>query len=57
MSLQVLQLERKGYFVVDQPYLPPGCGLKGAGRPMVLFAIPDGRSKSTAVKAPAPAAK
>ena len=36
---EVLQLERKGYFIIDQPYLK--------AKPMVLFAIPDGRQKAT----------
>jgi glutamyl-tRNA synthetase len=36
----VLQLERKGYYIVDEPY-----GAKGPGRPIVLFCIPDGRMK------------
>ncbi|KAG2484195.1 hypothetical protein HYH03_017007 [Edaphochlamys debaryana] len=40
---EVLQLERKGYFVVDEPY-------RGPGRPIVLFAIPDGRAKSQVIK-------
>ncbi|DBA68340.1 TPA: hypothetical protein ACH3X2_013650 [Trebouxia sp. C0005] len=35
---EVLQLERKGYFIIDQPHLK--------GKPMVLFAIPDGRQKA-----------
>lgn len=46
---EVLQLERKGYYVVDEPY-----GVKGPGRPMVLFAIPDGRAKNM-TKGPAAA--
>jgi len=33
-----LQLERRGYFIVDSVAFPPG-------RPMVLIKIPDGRSK------------
>jgi len=35
----ILQLERKGYFIVDEPLTKPG-------KAMVLFAIPDGRGKS-----------
>ncbi|KAF5833287.1 tRNA synthetases class I, catalytic domain-containing protein [Dunaliella salina] len=35
----VLQLERKGYFIVDEPLTKPG-------KPMVLFNIPDGRTKN-----------
>ena len=33
---EVIQLERKGYYIVDRPYLRPG-------KPMVLLNIPDGR--------------
>ncbi|KXZ44656.1 hypothetical protein GPECTOR_64g150 [Gonium pectorale] len=40
---EVLQLERKGYYIVDEPH-------RGAGAPIVLFNIPDGRAKSTATK-------
>lgn len=32
----IIQLERKGYFIVDEPLSRPG-------KPLVLFAIPDGR--------------
>lgn len=35
----VLQLERKGFFRIDRPY-------GGPGKPVVLFAIPDGRAKT-----------
>jgi glutamyl-tRNA synthetase len=35
----ILQLERKGYYIVDEPYTK-------AGKPMVLFNIPDGRAKA-----------
>ncbi len=34
----IIQLERKGYFIVDEPLLRPG-------KPIVLFAIPDGKEK------------
>eukprot|EP00803_Ostreobium_quekettii_P001629 evm.model.scf_402.2 EVM.evm.TU.scf_402.2 scf_402:7076-15125(+) len=34
----VLQLERKGYFIVDRAFAEPG-------QPIVLFSIPDGRQK------------
>lgn len=37
----VLQLERKGYFIVDVPFNP-----EQPQQPMVLFNIPDGRAKS-----------
>ncbi len=40
----VLQLERKGYYIVDVPAAKPG-------QPVVLFNIPDGRAKSVATKA------
>lgn len=40
----ILQLERKGYFRVDEPQTKPG-------KPMVLFLIPDGRdTKKAAAK-------
>lgn len=35
----ILQLERKGYFRCDVPYVRPS-------KPIVLFAIPDGRQQS-----------
>eukprot|EP00195_Chlamydomonas_chlamydogama_P010601 CAMPEP_0202902822 /NCGR_PEP_ID=MMETSP1392-20130828/17067_1 /ASSEMBLY_ACC=CAM_ASM_000868 /TAXON_ID=225041 /ORGANISM="Chlamydomonas chlamydogama, Strain SAG 11-48b" /LENGTH=734 /DNA_ID=CAMNT_0049589629 /DNA_START=191 /DNA_END=2395 /DNA_ORIENTATION=- len=34
----IIQLERKGYFIVDEP-------LTKAGKPIVLFSIPDGRER------------
>ncbi len=43
----VLQLERKGYYIVDVPAGP-------AGQPAVLFSIPDGHQKKPAAVAPAP---
>lgn len=33
---EILQLERKGYFRCDVPFIRPS-------KPIVLFAIPDGR--------------
>jgi hypothetical protein len=36
----VLQLERKGYYIVDKP--------AAGGQPAVLFSIPDGRTKNMA---------
>lgn len=42
----IIQVERKGYFRVDKPYL-------SEERPLVLFAIPDGRQKSWGVGSPA----
>ena len=44
----VVQLERKGYFIVDE-------ALVRTGKPMVLFAIPDGRHKSVLPPLPVPA--
>ena len=38
---EVLQLERKGYFIVDRAYDPAHPDL-----PMVLFNIPDGKAKN-----------
>ena len=46
----VLQLERKGYFIVDRPLIRPG-------HPIVLFATPDGHQrKQPALQASAAAA-
>eukprot|EP00271_Cylindrocystis_brebissonii_P015777 TRINITY_DN3878_c0_g1_i3.p2 TRINITY_DN3878_c0_g1~~TRINITY_DN3878_c0_g1_i3.p2 ORF type:complete len:121 (-),score=22.00 TRINITY_DN3878_c0_g1_i3:117-479(-) len=36
---KILQLERKGYFICDAPYLRPS-------KPLVLLAIPDGRARA-----------
>lgn len=36
-----MQLERRGYYIVDQPAFQPGMG----SQPMVLIKIPDGKSK------------
>ena len=35
----IIQLERRGFYRVDRPYL-------GAGKPCVLYMIPDGKTKS-----------
>ncbi|BDA45805.1 Glutamate-tRNA ligase, cytoplasmic [Coccomyxa sp. Obi] len=43
---EVLQLERKGYYIVDVPAGP-------AGQPAVLFSIPDGHQKKPAAAAAA----
>ena len=46
----IIQLERKGYYVVDEPLTKPG-------KPIVLFNIPDGRERKGAFPgAPAAAA-
>jgi glutamyl-tRNA synthetase len=37
----IIQLERKGYFIVDEPLIKPG-------KPIVLFTIPDGRERKGA---------
>jgi len=39
--LPTLQLERKGYFIVDVPFNP-----EQPQQPMVLLNIPDGRAKA-----------
>lgn len=39
----IIQLERKGYYIVDVPAAK-------VGQPVVLFSIPDGRAKSVANK-------
>lgn len=36
---EIVQLERRGYFRVDQPYL-------SAEKPLVLFMVPDGKAKA-----------
>lgn len=36
----IIQLERKGYYIVDEPLGKPGA------KSVVLFAIPDGRTKN-----------
>jgi hypothetical protein len=38
----IIQLERKGYYIVDQPH-------SGSDKPLVLFNIPDGRTKNMAL--------
>ena len=40
----IVQLERKGYYRVDEP-------LQDEGKPMVLYAIPDGKPRSFGVSA------
>jgi glutamyl-tRNA synthetase len=40
----IIQLERKGYFIVDQAY-------GGPDKPAVLFSIPDGRTKNLGLAA------
>ena len=46
---EMIQLERKGYFIVDRPLLKPG-------QPMVLFNTPDGHVKQATVRPPPPPA-
>ena len=41
---EVIQLERKGYYRCDVPFVR-------SSKPIVLFAIPDGRQKSTSIGA------
>ena len=38
----IIQIERKGYYRVDEP-------LQDEGKPMVLFSIPDGKPRTTGV--------
>merc|ERR1712217_809069 len=38
-----MQLERRGYFIVDVPAFPPG-------KTMVLLKIPDGKAKDASIK-------
>jgi hypothetical protein len=46
---EVLQLERKGYYIVDVPAAQDG-------QPAVLFSIPDGHQKKLTQQPPAAAA-
>eukprot|EP00931_Biecheleriopsis_adriatica_P116020 TRINITY_DN91734_c0_g1_i1.p1 TRINITY_DN91734_c0_g1~~TRINITY_DN91734_c0_g1_i1.p1 ORF type:complete len:858 (-),score=261.46 TRINITY_DN91734_c0_g1_i1:137-2710(-) len=46
---QKMQLERRGYYIVDQPAFQPG-SLGKPGQPMVLIKIPDGKSKDMGMK-------
>ena len=41
----IIQFERKGYFRVDRPYLPPAHGSKQEEESAVLFMIPTGKTK------------
>jgi hypothetical protein len=43
---EVIQFERRGYFIVDQPYADGGRA--------VLLAIPDGRARAAPVGRPVP---
>ena len=43
----IIQLQRKGFFICDQPYSPPSPH-SSRESPCVLFAIPDGHTKSMA---------
>lgn len=42
----IIQLERKGYYIVDQAYAGPD-------KPAILFNIPDGRTKNMGLAAAA----
>jgi len=42
----IIQLQRKGYFICDVPYQAASSG--SAEQPIVLFTIPDGHTKETA---------
>ena len=44
---EILQLERKGYFIVDEPFV-------SESSPVVLFLIPDGRTRSWGVSVAGP---
>lgn len=45
----MMQLERRGYFIVDRPAFQPGQGVSPS-EPMVLVKIPDGKSKDMGMK-------
>ncbi|CAH3119198.1 unnamed protein product [Porites lobata] len=40
----IIQLQRRGYFICDQPYEPPS-RYTGRECPVVLFSVPDGHTK------------
>ena len=61
----IIQLMRRGYYIVDEPYLPPDATTTKA-RPIILFHVPDGHVKElptavtaapTTAKAPAAVSK
>ena len=41
----IIQLQRKGFFICDEPYTPPSAHSFHEGA-CILFAIPDGHSKT-----------
>ncbi|XP_027035857.1 bifunctional glutamate/proline--tRNA ligase-like [Pocillopora damicornis] len=40
----IIQLQRRGYFICDQPYEPPS-RYTGRENPCILFSVPDGHTK------------
>ena len=40
----IIQLQRRGFFICDEPYRPPSTH-SGVESPCVLFNIPDGHTK------------
>ncbi|XP_046400406.1 bifunctional glutamate/proline--tRNA ligase isoform X2 [Ischnura elegans] len=48
---QIIQLQRRGFFICDQPYQPPS-RYSGREVPLVLFAIPDGHTKEMPTAGP-----
>ena len=40
----IIQLQRRGFFICDEPYRPPS-PYTGVESPCVLFNVPDGHSK------------
>ncbi|XP_068687645.1 bifunctional glutamate/proline--tRNA ligase-like [Montipora foliosa] len=40
----IIQLQRRGYFICDQPYEPPS-RYTGRECPLILFSVPDGHTK------------
>lgn len=40
----IIQLQRRGFFKVDEAYAPPSV-VSGVSSPIILFSIPDGHTK------------
>lgn len=40
----IIQIQRKGFYICDEPYRPPSAH-SGVDSPCILFNVPDGHSK------------
>ncbi|XP_069699060.1 bifunctional glutamate/proline--tRNA ligase [Periplaneta americana] len=52
----IIQLQRKGFFICDNPYKPTS-RYTGCVSPVILFAIPDGHTKESTTTTTAPSKK